>query len=52
MTDIREMTDVRELDPIELAEVVGGGDGFCGTVVPVHPWWPPQPPPPVPWWSV
>jgi hypothetical protein len=24
MTDIREMTDVRELDPVEMAGVLGG----------------------------
>ena len=36
MTDIREMTDVRELDPAEMAGVVGGDD-YCGTVVPVSP---------------
>jgi hypothetical protein len=36
MTDIREMTDVRELDPIEMAGVVVGDD-YCGTVVPVFP---------------
>ena len=36
MSDIREMTDVRELDPIEMAGVVGGDD-YCGTVVPVFP---------------
>jgi hypothetical protein len=41
MTDIRETTDVRELDPAEMAGVVGGDD-YCGTVVPV---WPtPRPP--------
>jgi hypothetical protein len=54
MSDIREMTDVRELDPIELAEVMGGfGDGYCGTV-PLHfPIFIPGPPPPPvgpPWW--
>ena len=36
MTDIHEMTDVRELGPIEMAGVVGGDD-YCGTVVPVFP---------------
>ena len=36
MTDIREMTDVREIDPIEMAAVVGGDD-YCGTVVPAVP---------------
>ena len=36
MTDIREMTDVRELDPAETVAVVGGDD-YCGTVVPVVP---------------
>jgi hypothetical protein len=36
MTDIREMTVVRELDPAEMAGVVGGDD-YCGTVVPVYP---------------
>jgi hypothetical protein len=36
MTDIREMTDVRELNPAEMADVVGGDD-YCGTVVPVLP---------------
>jgi hypothetical protein len=36
MTDIREMTDVLELDPAEMAGVVGGDD-YCGTVVPVFP---------------
>ena len=36
MTDICVMTDVRELDPIEMAGVVGGDD-YCGTVVPVFP---------------
>ena len=36
MTDIREMTVVRELDPAEMAGVVGGDD-YCGTVVPVFP---------------
>jgi hypothetical protein len=41
MTDIREMTDVRELAPAEMAGVLGGDD-YCGTVVPV---WPiPRPP--------
>jgi hypothetical protein len=41
MTGIREMTDVCELDPAEMAGVVGGDD-YCGTVVPV---WPtPRPP--------
>jgi hypothetical protein len=51
MTDIREMTDVRELDPVELAEVMGGYDGYCGTTVPLPipiivnpgPTWPPSP---------
>jgi hypothetical protein len=40
MSDIREMTDIRELDPVELASVEGGSDdGFCG----FHPpgWRPP-----------
>ena len=41
MTDIHEMTDVRELGPIEMAGVVGGDD-YCGTVVPRTPW-------PTPW---
>jgi hypothetical protein len=36
MTDIREMTDVRALDPAEMAGVVGGDD-YCGTVVTVLP---------------
>jgi hypothetical protein len=36
MTDIRAKIDVRELDPVELAGVVGGDD-FCGTVVPGFP---------------
>ena len=36
MTGIREMTDVCELDPAEMAGVVGGDD-YCGTVVPVWP---------------
>jgi hypothetical protein len=36
MSDNREMTDVRELDPVEMAGVVGGDD-YCGTVVPVFP---------------
>jgi len=36
MTDIREMTDVCELDPADMAGVVGGDD-YCGTVVPVFP---------------
>ena len=36
MTDIREMTVVRELDPAEMIGVVGGDD-YCGTVVPVFP---------------
>jgi hypothetical protein len=43
MSDIREMTDVRELDPVEMAGVEGGflivPDGYCGTPVP----WPPLP---------
>ena len=38
MSEIRAMTDVRELDPVELAGVVGGflvgGDDYCGTFVP------------------
>jgi hypothetical protein len=37
MTDIREVTDVCELDPAEMAEVEGGYwvfDGFCGVNVP------------------
>jgi hypothetical protein len=34
MTDMRERTDVRELDPVEMAEVMGGYDGYCGTTVP------------------
>jgi hypothetical protein len=42
MSDIREITDVREVDPVEMAGVEGGGffiapDGYCGTPVP----WPP-----------
>jgi hypothetical protein len=41
MSDIREMTDVRELGPVELAGIVGGDD-YCGTVVP-------GPPIPLPW---
>ena len=41
MTDIRAMTNVRELDPMEMAGVVGGDD-YCGTVVPRTPW-------PTPW---
>jgi hypothetical protein len=46
MTDIREMTDVRELDPVEMTEVMGGADGFCGNGVPVNPGIPlPQAPP-------
>jgi hypothetical protein len=41
MTEIREMTDVGELAPAEMAGVVGGDD-YCGTVVPA---WPiPRPP--------
>jgi hypothetical protein len=36
MTDIREMTDVHELNPAEMADVVGGDD-YCGTVVTVFP---------------
>jgi hypothetical protein len=36
MTEIRETTIVRELDPAEMAGVVGGDDD-CGTVVPVFP---------------
>jgi hypothetical protein len=36
MTDMREMTDVRELDPDEMA-AVAGGDDYCGTVVPGFP---------------
>jgi hypothetical protein len=34
MSDIREMTDVRELDPIELAGVEGG---ICMTFEPPFP---------------
>jgi hypothetical protein len=38
MIDIHEMTDVRELDPVELAGVVGG-DGFSMySAFPVPPW--------------
>jgi hypothetical protein len=40
MTDIREMTDVRELNRDEMAGVEGGlylGDGYCGTPVPHGP---------------
>jgi hypothetical protein len=36
MTDIREMTNVRELAPTEMAGVVGGDD-YCGTLVPMLP---------------
>jgi hypothetical protein len=43
MSDIRERTDVRELDPVELAEVMGGS---------LPPWLLPEPwlPPPLPPW--
>ena len=42
MSDIREMTDVRERDPVEMAGVEGGifvPDGFCGHPTP-WPWLP------------
>jgi hypothetical protein len=48
MSSIHEMTDVRKLDPAELADVEGGffvGDGYCGTNVPRVPL--PTPPLPV-----
>ena len=48
MSEIREMTDVRELDPAEMAGVEGGyfvGDGYCGTPVPPVPI--PRPPLPI-----
>ena len=52
MTDIREMTDVRELDPTEMTGVVGGDD-YCGTVVIVLPIpGPPLPVSPVPMTNV
>jgi hypothetical protein len=50
MPDIREMTDVRELDPVELAGVLGGDSsryGICGPGEPVP--WDTAPGSPVPW---
>ena len=38
------MTDIRDVDPAELAYAEGGsayvGDGYCGTPVPIRPGWP------------
>jgi hypothetical protein len=37
MSDVHKITDVRELDPAEMAGVEGGyflADGYCGTPVP------------------
>ena len=36
MSDIREMIDVRELDPVEMTGIVGG-DEYFGTVAPGPP---------------
>ena len=47
MSDIHEMTNIREPDPAEMADVEGGvfvGDDYCGTPVPRVPIpLPPQP---------
>jgi hypothetical protein len=51
MSNIREMTDVRELDPVEMDGVEGGyfvADGYCGTFVPNLPYRLPPPPSPSP----
>jgi hypothetical protein len=47
MTDIRAITDIHEVDPVEMAGVEGGffvADGYCGTYVPGLP----IPTPPLP----
>jgi len=45
------MTDIRDVDPAELAYAEGGSayvrDDYCGTAVPFRPGWPP-----VPFWGV
>lgn len=53
MSDFREMNDVRDLEPVEMAGVEGGlqvGDGYCGTPVFHGPL--PIPRLPLPFWPV